>query len=159
MSYIQPLDELISYADHTHSCKVCETGDHDDCDCGYNDAEGNARAAWDALKMMPGSKALFANAARKAAADYREIEERLRKRHLLGDCVLAADARALVRASRPRRSRLRPRSATFACAVARIQPKSTGRRWQRLRRCGRMPFGIGGYAAFQRMPITRSRTR
>jgi hypothetical protein len=24
--------------------------------------------------------------------DYRELEERLRKRHLLGDCVLAADA-------------------------------------------------------------------
>ena len=24
--------------------------------------------------------------------DYRELEDRLRKRHLLGDCVLAADA-------------------------------------------------------------------
>ena len=45
----EPIDELITYADHTHSCKVCETGDHDDCDCGYDDAEGKAQAAWHAL--------------------------------------------------------------------------------------------------------------
>jgi hypothetical protein len=31
--------ELNTYADHTHSCKVGETGDHDDCDCGYNAAQ------------------------------------------------------------------------------------------------------------------------
>jgi hypothetical protein len=28
----------------------------------------------------------------EAMTDYRELEKRLRKRHLLGDCVLAADA-------------------------------------------------------------------
>jgi hypothetical protein len=31
--------ELNTYADHTHSCKVGETGDHDDCNCGYNEAQ------------------------------------------------------------------------------------------------------------------------
>ena len=46
----EPIVELISYADHTHSCKVCETGDHDDCDCGYNDAHAKMWAAWEALK-------------------------------------------------------------------------------------------------------------
>ena len=37
--------------------------------------------------------------------DYRELEDRLRKRHFLGDCVLAADAiKALRRKRRRKRS-------------------------------------------------------
>ena len=38
--------------------------------------------------------------------DYRELEDRLRKRHLLGDCVLAADA---IKALRKRIERLEQR--------------------------------------------------
>ena len=31
--------ELWTYSDHTHTCKVNDTGDHADCDCGYIAAE------------------------------------------------------------------------------------------------------------------------
>ena len=44
----EPIDELISYADHTHGCMVA--AGHDECTCGYDDAEGKAQAAWEALK-------------------------------------------------------------------------------------------------------------
>ena len=45
----EPIDELISYADHTQGCMV--GAGHDECTCGYDDAEGKAQAAWDALKF------------------------------------------------------------------------------------------------------------
>ena len=43
-----PIDELVTYADHTQGCMVA--AGHDECICGYDDAEGNAQAAWEALK-------------------------------------------------------------------------------------------------------------
>lgn len=45
--------ELNTYADHTHSCKVCETGDHDDCDCGYNEAQKSAGLADSSSTSLP----------------------------------------------------------------------------------------------------------
>ena len=44
----EPIDELISYADHTQDCMVAVG--HDERTCGYDDAEGKAQAAWEALK-------------------------------------------------------------------------------------------------------------
>ena len=44
----EPIDELFSYADHTQGCMVGAW--HDECTCGYDDAEGKAQAAWEALK-------------------------------------------------------------------------------------------------------------
>lgn len=44
----EALTELITYADHTQGCMVA--AGHDKCTCGYDDAEGKAQAAWDALK-------------------------------------------------------------------------------------------------------------
>ena len=41
-------DELITYAGHTQGCMVA--AGHDECTCGYDDAEGKAQAAWGALK-------------------------------------------------------------------------------------------------------------
>ena len=40
----------------------------------------------------------------RRVSDYRELEDRLRKRHLLGDCVLAADA---IKALREENERMR----------------------------------------------------
>jgi hypothetical protein len=44
----EALTELITYADHAQGCMVA--AGHDECTCGYDDAEGKAQAAWDALK-------------------------------------------------------------------------------------------------------------
>ena len=44
----EPIDELITYADHTQGCMV--GAGHDRCTCGYDDADGKARAAWAARK-------------------------------------------------------------------------------------------------------------
>ena len=44
----EPIDELISYANHTHGCMGA--AGHDMCTCGYDDAYAKMWAAWEALK-------------------------------------------------------------------------------------------------------------
>lgn len=44
----EPIDELITYADHTQDCMVA--AGHDECTCGYDDAHAKMWAAWEALK-------------------------------------------------------------------------------------------------------------
>ena len=60
----EPIDELISYADHTHDCMV--SAGHDECTCKYDDAEGKAQAAWDALKAENARLAAALREAREA---------------------------------------------------------------------------------------------
>ena len=61
----EPIVELISYADHTQGCMV--GAGHDECTCGYDDAEGKAQAAWDALKAENARLAIDISEITKAA--------------------------------------------------------------------------------------------
>ena len=45
--------ELNTYADHTHSCRVGETGDHADCNCGYNEAQAAAGVGDSSSTSLP----------------------------------------------------------------------------------------------------------
>ena len=44
----EPIDELVTYADHTQGCMV--GAGHYRCTCGYDDAHAKMWAAWEALK-------------------------------------------------------------------------------------------------------------
>ena len=61
----EPIDELITYADHTQDCMVA--AGHDECTCGYDDAEGKAQAAWEALKADNARLAIDISEITKAA--------------------------------------------------------------------------------------------
>ena len=73
----KPIDELVTYADHTQGCMV--GAGHDMCTCGYDDAEGKAQAAWEAIKAE--NERLRADAER-----YRWICRFLEKADALNGC-------------------------------------------------------------------------
>ena len=62
----EPIDELITYADHTHGCMGA--AGHDMCTCGYDDAYAKMWAAWAALKAENARL-------RKDAARYRWLRD------------------------------------------------------------------------------------
>ena len=70
----EPIVELISYADHTQGCMV--GAGHDECTCGYDDAEGKAQAAWDALKAENAGLAAECAHYRQALSNMSKIAKR-----------------------------------------------------------------------------------
>ena len=70
----EPIDELITYADHTQGCMVA--AGHDECTCGYDDAEGKAQAAWDALKAENAGLAAECAHYRQALSNMSKIAKR-----------------------------------------------------------------------------------